>query len=129
MRDAGGQTGQAFTGNDGTAPLIMAYVRGGRTNPDGLARSDVQRVELVRDGDRLVRRAHAMVDGDDAVTTVVLAGGVTVVATRYRDATGAWRGRWDAVDPLALPRAAELTVTRGRQAPLTLAFVVGTPYP
>lgn len=121
---------RAFTGNDGTSnPLVMGYVRGGWSNPDGVMRAGVQRVDLVLEQGRLERRGYRNVDGNSPAATIVLADNVSAVATRYRDEKGEWRPRWD--NPLleTTPAAIELTITRGKQKPVTMAFVAGAAYP
>ena len=95
-RSTNGATLRAFTGNDGTSdPLVLGYVRGGRSNLDDAPRANLQRVDIVLDGNRLERRGYAAIDGTADVKTVVLADRVTALAMRYRDAKGVWRARWD----------------------------------
>ena len=125
-RSTNGATLRAFTGNDGTSdPLVLGYVRGGRSNLDDAPRANLQRVDIVLDGNRLERRGYAAIDGTADVKTVVLADRVTALAMRYRDAKGVWRARWDNALLDALPVAVEMTVTRANGAPLTFAFAAG----
>jgi general secretion pathway protein J len=126
-RDAQGTTLRAFTGNDASSdPLILGYVRGGRTNVEGRNRASVQRVDVRFEGGRLERRAYAAVDGTADAQPVLLADNVTALAVRYRDDKGNWRARWDDALVASLPRAVELTVTRRGQAPVTMAFMTGS---
>jgi general secretion pathway protein J len=129
-RGSDGSLLRAFTGNDGRSdPLVMGYVRGGWTNPDGKARPGIQRVDVTLDKGRLERRAYAAPDGDSVATAILLADNVTTVAMRYRDKRGEWRDRWDSSDIALLPAAVEMTVTRANDPPLTLAFMAGPAYP
>lgn len=129
-RSGDGTVLRAFTGNDGTSnPLIMGYVRGGWANPDGVMRAGVQRVDVVLEQGRLERRGYRDIDGNSPAATIVLADGVATVSTRYRDDKGEWRPRWDNALIETTPAAVELTITRGKQKPVTMAFVAGTAYP
>jgi general secretion pathway protein J len=125
-----GTSRRAFTGTDGSGvePAI-GYVRAGWSNPGEATRAGLQRVEIALEGQRLVRRGFAGLDGAESATEITLASGVTNLALRYRDRKGAWRSRWDEPLPDAMPSAVELTVTRGTQPPLTLAFLAGAAYP
>ena len=129
VRDLAGNPVRAFEGADGHQHgLLMAYVRGGRSNPDDAARAGLQRVDIVLNDDRLERRAYPMIDGSDPATIIVLADHVETVAARYRSERE-WRARWDATRLDALPRAVELTVKRAGQPALLTAFLVGTGNP
>lgn len=129
-RGGDGAVIRAFTGNDGTSdPLVMGYVRAGWSNPDGVMRAGVQRVDIVLNAGKLERRGYRDIDGDSPVATVVLADDVATVSTRYRDDKGEWRPRWDNALLNTMPVAVELTVTRGKQPPVTMAFVTGPAYP
>lgn len=128
-RDIAGRTVRAFEGSDGSADgLLMSYVRVGWSNPDSIARSGVQRVDLVLDKGRLERRAYLVSDGTARTNTSLLASNVEAVAVRYRGQID-WRSRWDATPGIALPRAVELTVKRKDRPALLTAFFVGTSYP
>lgn len=129
-RGGDGAVLRAFTGNDGHSdPLVLGYVRGGRTNPDNQPHSAIQRVDVTLNKGRLERRAYAAPDGDSASTTIILADNVASVSMRYRDKRGDWRGRWDNSDIASLPAAVEMTIMRARNRSLTLAFVGGPQYP
>lgn len=129
-RSGDGTIIRAFTGNDGSSdPLVMGYVRAGWSNPDGVMRPGVQRVDLVIEKARLERRSYREIDGNSTPATIVLVDNVTAVTTRYRDDKGEWRPRWDNALLTTTPAAVELTITRGRQKPVTMAFVAGPAYP
>ena len=129
VRDTNGAQSRAFTGTSGNASgIVMGYVRGGWTNPDEAPRSSVQRVEVaLRDG-RLERQAFAMTDGGPAGPATLLADKVERIRLRYRD-DGDWRSDWSVPSVQALPEAVEIVITREGDAPLLLAFLVGTRYP
>lgn len=128
-RDRDGNPVREFEGGDGRTPgIVVGYVRGGRSNPDGIARAGIERIDLVLERGRLERRSYPMADGASPGTSIVLAEDVESLALRYRDATG-WRPRWDVPRPDALPSAIELTVKRRGRPALLSAFLVGTPYP
>ena len=125
-----GQPVRAFTGNDGRSdPLVLGYVRGGWTSPDGAARAGIQRVDVTFAEGRLTRTAYPMVDGSAAPAGIVLADRVEQLTMRYRERKGAWRPRWDDALLDSLPAAVELTVKRTGEPPLVLAFVTGPAYP
>ncbi len=123
--DSGALAPAFFAAGGGQADPAVQFVRTGRDNPDALARSAVQKLEYgVVDG-ALVRRGYAQVDGAAADPPAALLDHVAGVAWRFRDETGAWRADWRPTDPQAMPRAAELTVTRTGADPLRLLFLVG----
>lgn len=129
-RSGDGTVLRAFTGNDGTSnALIMGYVRSGWSNPDGLMRPGIQRVDLVLEKGRFERRGYRDVDGDSPAATIVLADGVAALSVRYRDTKGAWRPRWDDALLDSTPAAVEVTISRTRQKPVTMAFLTGPAYP
>lgn len=104
-RDAQGQPRPAFACNDGT---LFTLVRRGWANPAGAPRASLQRVEWLIEGDRLVRRSAAMVDGTPASEVAVLASGISAARLRVLAADG-WQDAWQG-SPTALPRALELTL-------------------
>ncbi len=125
-----GETVRAFTGNDGNSdPLIMGYVRGGRTNTEGAPRAALQRVDIVLSEGRLSRQTYPMVDGTAVSNTALLADRVASVAMRYRDREGSWRARWDNAGLTTLPAAVEMTVAQTGRPPLTFAWITGPTYP
>ena len=103
-RDGEGRPQPAFLANNGT---LFTLVRRGWANPGGQPRASLQRVEWVIDGNSLVRRSAAMVDGTPATQSAVLAKGVRA-RLRVLTAQG-WQDGW-AGQPGQLPRALELTL-------------------
>lgn len=104
-RDIEGRPHPAFSSNDGT---LFTLVRRGWANPGNAARASLQRVVWVIDGNALVRRSAAMVDGTDAAQASVLARGVTAARLRVLTAQG-WQDGWRG-EAGQLPRAIELTL-------------------
>lgn len=125
-RTRNGTLAPAFfaAGADQPDPAVQ-FVRTGRDNPDGLDRSGLQKLEYgVVDG-RLIRRAYPQVDGAEPERAAVLLDGVQGVAFRFRGPDGLWRADWRSADPLAMPRAVELSVVRRDADPIRLLFLVG----
>jgi general secretion pathway protein J len=128
-RDAEGRSLRAFTGNDGTSdPLILGYVRAGRTNPDGARRPGVQRVDIVLEEGQLVRATYPTVDGTIADSRTILADKVATLTMRYRDASGDWRPRWDDALVTSMPAAVEMTIAAKGRPPLKMLWATGTGY-
>lgn len=125
-RTRNGTLAPAFfaAGADQPDPAIQ-FIRTGRDNPDDLDRSGLQKLEYgVVDG-RLIRRAYRQVDGAEPERAAVLLDGVTGVAFRFRDADGQWRADWRSADPLATPRAVEVTAALRDGQPFRMLFLVG----
>ena len=120
-----GQSEAAFRGGNGA--LLLSYVRGGWANGDGAARASVQRVEITRDKNRLIRSARTMTDGTAPSNPVVLIDDVASVQIRFRQ-KGEWVDVWDPTRADLIPRAVELTITRTAGAPLRRLFIVGSDY-
>ncbi|WP_193743249.1 type II secretion system minor pseudopilin GspJ [Sandarakinorhabdus sp. AAP62] len=104
-RDVEGRTQPAFSSNGGA---LFTLVRRGWANPGQAPRASLQRVEWMIDGDTLVRRSAAMVDGTAATQASVLAKGVKSARLRVLGQQG-WQDGW-AGQPGQLPRALELTL-------------------
>ncbi|WP_310475127.1 type II secretion system minor pseudopilin GspJ [Sandarakinorhabdus sp.] len=108
-RDGEGRPHPAFAANGG---VLFTLVRRGWANPGGQPRASLQRVEWLIEGDMLVRRSAAMVDGPAATQASVLARGVTAARLRVLTAKGGqlgWQDGWNG-EANALPRALELTI-------------------
>jgi general secretion pathway protein J len=104
-RDGEGRPQAAFSSNNGA---LFTLVRRGWANPGQAPRASLQRVEWLIDGDTLVRRSAAMVDGTAATQASVLARGVTAARLRVLTPQG-WQDGWSG-QPSQLPRALELTL-------------------
>jgi general secretion pathway protein J len=126
-RTQGGMLAPAFFANGaggGDVPLLQ-FVRTGWSNPDGAARSDVQKVEYWWRGGRLERVGYARVDGGAPAEPTPLLADITSLSLRFRDARGAWRDDWITSQPDLLPRLVEMTVTRAGGKPVIMRFLVG----
>lgn len=107
-RDGEGRAQPAFSSNaNSNGGTLFTLVRRGWANPGGAPRASMQRVEWVIDGDALVRRSAAMIDGTPAAQNSIVARGVT--SARVRVLGNDWQDRW-AGQPTSLPRAIELTL-------------------
>ena len=124
FRDRAGAPRPAFTGDSGTGGVALGLVRGGWSNPDGLPRASLQRVEYRLAADRLERVAWPHVDGADPLPPAVLLTGVSSLKLRYRTA-GAWTDRWDSPLAEALPQAVEVVAEVERLGTVRQLFLVG----
>lgn len=125
-RDEAGAVHPAFaggTGEDGGPAL--ALVRHGWSNVDRSPRPLLQKVEYRLNGSSLERRSFPQVDGAEASVPLRLIDGVSALRLRYRDPAGAWRDRWDPVDPAALPVAAEAVFVLADGTEVRQLFLVG----
>lgn len=113
-----------FAGGTADGPAVQ-FVRTGRDNLVDLPRSRLQKLEYALVAGNLVRRAYPQVDGAVADPPAVLVGDVIGAGFRFRALDGSWRGEWRPSDPLALPRAVELTVAPRTGDPIRLVFMVG----
>ncbi|WP_156257222.1 type II secretion system protein GspJ, partial [Sandarakinorhabdus oryzae] len=103
-RSGEGQPQPAFSSGNGS---LFTLVRRGWANPGAAPRASLQRVEWLIDGNALVRRSAAMVDGMPATQAAVLARGVSA-KLRVLTAQG-WQEGWSGQSG-QLPRALELTL-------------------
>ena len=124
FRDRAGALRPAFTGDAGAGGVALGMVRGGWSNPDGLPRASLQRVEYRLAADRLERIAWPHVDGAEPLAPAVLLTGVSSLRLRYRTA-GAWTDRWDNPIADALPQAVELVADVERLGAVRQVFLVG----
>jgi general secretion pathway protein J len=124
-RDLTGAPEPAFRGGQG--PVILRYVRAGWSNSGDATRSGIQRVEWRLNQTRLERITRPLVDGAANAEPIIMAENVESVALRFRN-EGAWQADWAPSDPLELPEAVELIITRKGEAPLTRLFLAGSGY-
>lgn len=103
----------------------MQLVRAGWDNPDGEARSSLQRVEWRLEQGGLARIGHRQLDGADSGEPAVLARSLEQVAFRYRGAAGEWASVWQSTAQEPLPAAVELSIRFRGQPPLL--FVIALP--
>jgi general secretion pathway protein J len=120
-RDQQGQRHSAFSTGEGA---LFTLVRRGWTNQADAPRASLQRVSWALEGDRLVRRGAAMVDGTDAGPDAVFLAGVSSVTLRIHDGRD-WRDSWASRDVTALPRAIELTLQGPKIGTLRQVLLMG----
>jgi general secretion pathway protein J len=105
---------------------LMQFVRDGWSNPGMLRHPSLQKIEYWwRDG-RLERIGYDALDGAEPTEPAVLFDGVTALTLRYRAKNGSWLERWAPEKPADMPTAVEMVLSRGKEPPLTLRFIVGT---
>ena len=127
-RDERGTRLPAFSGEaGGSADPALRLVRGGWSNPDGLARPGLQKVAYRVANGALERVAYPMLDGSPPLPPAALLTGVADARLRYRY-RGAWSDRWDGANGVALPDAVELSVTRTDRRRYHQLFLVGARY-
>ncbi len=124
-RDITGAPEPAFRGGQG--PVLLRYIRSGWSNSGDAVRSGIQRVEWRLNQTKLERVTRPLVDGAADAEPIIMAENVERVALRFRN-EGAWQSDWAPSDPLELPEAVELTITRNGEAPLTRLFLAGAGY-
>jgi general secretion pathway protein J len=111
--------------------LVLAMVRGGRANPEGLARPPLERVEYRWIGQALVRRSHATLADSAPDSEVVVLPLATPPRLRLRDAGGAWHDApwaFAAQSDASAPVAADLVLqVQGLAGPLQIIVPVGQP--
>lgn len=123
-RDVAGVRLPAFTGANGGTPLLR-FVRAGWSNPDGAARSDLQKVEYRLSDGAIERVGYPALDGAAPMPPAVILDRVRAVTMRFRYA-GAWGDRWDGTPVAALPQAVEMIATRQDGTAWRMLFLVGT---
>lgn len=120
-RGEDGAVAAAFSGSgDG-----FAFVRRGWENPDGEARSSLQRVAYRLTDKGLERASYARTDGAAPAAAAVLLEGAANGTLRYRDGRGGWHEVWDPESPMELPRAVELVVEVEGRGAVRQLFLVG----
>lgn len=103
VRDVLGSGDEPAVRAPGSGGTLVAMSRNGLANPAGLARSTLERVEYLVEGDTLVRLAWPVLDRTQAVVPrrQIVLGGVRGVRLRYMDAARQWIEQWP---PPASPR-------------------------
>jgi general secretion pathway protein J len=123
-RDSRGAPEPAFSGRRGDR--LLSYVRAGWSRSGDNDFPGLQRVELRLDQGQLIRTARTRLDGGAETVDLVLAEDVSDAQVRIRTRDGVWGDIVDATKIEALPSAVELTIVRGRGAPVRRVFLVGT---
>ena len=121
-RGVSGQVEPAFGGGNGA--VLMTYVRSGKSNPDELSRSGLERVMWRLSEDRLERIVRTQLDGGADGEPAVMIRGLNSAGVRFRGGAG-WSKDWRPAKPDDLPRAVELTVRRRGEAPLSIMALAG----
>jgi general secretion pathway protein J len=124
-RDLNGVSEPAFRGGQG--PVILRYVRSGVSGSEASARSGLQRVEWRIEKGRLERITRPLLDGAANAEPISMAENIERISLRFRN-EGVWQSDWAPSDPLELPEAVELTLTRKGEAPLIRLFLAGAGY-
>lgn len=117
---ASGAVRPSFVGDAGG----MAFVSGGRSNIDGVPRSELQRIEWRSASGRLQRIGFTSVDGGDEGIASPLARDIRSAAFRYRMLDGSWSSSFTSTAQQALPTAIELTMTPSAGAPVIMVFAL-----
>lgn len=118
----------AFESN-GRKPNVgfLKFTRGGQSNINAEARSNLERVEYRLIGGVLERGRYRMTDGGSADQPAALLSGIDSLALRYRDKRGQWDDQWTTERLAELPRAIEIRFERAGRRYRHL-FLVGTGY-
>ena len=127
-RDGDGERRAAFESDIGTnGNMFLVFTRGGQSNINDKARSNIHRVSYrLRDG-QLERLQHEMTDGGAISEPAELIDGVENLELRFRDRRGQWRRDWQTERLNDLPRAIEINFTQDGRSYRHL-FLVGTGY-
>ena len=127
-RNASGDQMPAFaSGRSGTGGAFLKFTRGGLSNVNGEARSNLERVEYRLSSGNLERLRNRMTDGGAMEQPAVLISGVDQLAVRFRDKRGQWSNDWQTERQVDLPRAIEVRLEREGRSYRHL-FLVGTGY-
>ncbi|AMO71361.1 type II secretion system minor pseudopilin GspJ [Sphingorhabdus sp. M41] len=127
-RDDRGDRTPAFGSEAGGAePAFLKFTRGGQSNINGQARSNLERIEYRLTDGNLERWRYRMTDGGKIDQPAVLISQITSLDLRFRDKRGQWSSRWEAERLADLPRAIEIQFEQqGRR--YRHLFLVGTGY-
>lgn len=127
-RDEGGSQMPAFASEPGgPEAAFLKFTRGGQSNINGEARSNLERVEYRMIDGNLERWRYRMTDGGSIDQPAVLISQVGSLTLRFRDKRGQWSGGWRTERLVDLPRAIEIRFERGGR-PYRHLFLVGTGY-
>lgn len=127
-RDDGGDRMPAFASEiGGPEAAFLKFTRGGQSNINGDARSNLERVEYRLMDGRLERWRYRMTDGGSIDQPAILISEVESLELRFRDKRGQWSDRWETERLVDLPRAVEMQFDQqGRR--YRHLFLVGTGY-
>jgi len=127
-RDEGGDRVAAFASETGgPEAAFLKFTRGGQSNINGEARSNLERVEYRLADGNLERWRYRMTDGGSIDQPAILISDIESVELRFRDKRGQWSNRWETERLADLPRAIEIQFDQqGRR--YRHLFLVGTGY-
>ncbi|WP_422344070.1 type II secretion system minor pseudopilin GspJ [Parasphingorhabdus sp.] len=113
------------TGSNGRG--FLSFTRGGQSNINNKARSNMLRVSYQLNDGRLERSQFEMTDGGAISEPASLLEGVSNLELRFRDKRGQWLRNWQTERLNDLPRAVELRFEQnGRN--YRHVFLLGTGY-
>lgn len=127
-RDDRGDRMPAFASeNSGTGTSFLKFTRGGQSNINGDARSNLERVEYRLTAGNLERLRNRMTDGGAIDPPAILISNIASLELRFRDKRGQWSNDWQIERLAELPRAIEIGFEQDGRRYRHL-FLVGTGY-
>jgi general secretion pathway protein J len=127
-RDDRGDRMPAFASETGGAEkALLKFTRGGQSNINGQARSNLERIEYRLQDGKLERWRYRMTDGGSIDQPAVLISNIGSFELRFRDKRGKWSSSWETERLTDLPRAIEMQFEQDGRRYRHL-FLVGTGY-
>ena len=127
-RDDRGDRMPAFASETGGAEkALLKFTRGGQSNINGQARSNLERIEYRLQDGKLERWRYRMTDGGSIDQPAVLISNIGSFELRFRDKRGQWSSSWETERLTDLPRAIEMQFEQDGRRYRHL-FLVGTGY-
>ena len=128
FRDEAGDQMPAFSSEQGREETaFLKFTRGGQSNINSEARSNLERVEYRLTDGKLERWRYRMTDGGSIDQPAVLISDVGALALRFRDKRGQWSADWQTERLVDLPRAIEIRFERQGRSYRHM-FLVGSGY-
>jgi len=125
--DRGGRRPAFASETGGPEAAFLKFTRGGQSNINGEARSNLERVEYRLTDGNLERWRYRMTDGGSIDQPAILISKIDSLEVRFRDKRGLWSSRWETERLADLPRAVEIEFEQqGRR--YRHLFLVGTGY-
>ena len=127
-RDESGDRVAAFSSETGgPEAAFLKFTRGGQSNINGEARSNLERLEYRLTDGNLERWRYRMTDGGSIDQPAVLISNIDSLEVRFRDKRGLWSSRWETERLADMPRAVEIEFEQAGRRYRHL-FLVGTGY-
>ncbi|WP_339689538.1 type II secretion system minor pseudopilin GspJ [uncultured Parasphingorhabdus sp.] len=127
-RDDHGDRMPAFASETaGAEKALLKFTRGGQSNINGQARSNLERVEYRLQDGNLERWRYRMTDGGSIDQPAVLISNLGSFELRFRNKRGQWSNGWETERLTDLPRAIEMQFEQDGRRYRHL-FLVGTGY-